>query len=123
MLIDVYFDNTGGNVTNCVWDLMNQFGRVAVCGQIAYYNSGGDVDPIIPFLSKLIYKEVTIKGFVFNNFKRIEEFYSRVGEWVVDGKIELRNTVVKGGLGDIPQAFCDLFVGKNIGKLVVDLTK
>ena len=36
--VDVYFDNVGGSVSNCVLRLMNQGGRVPICGQIASYD-------------------------------------------------------------------------------------
>ena len=102
--------------------MLNAFARVVVCGQIAYYNSGGDAEKIAPFLGSTIYKEVTIRGMYYGNFKHHMQFYSRVGEWIINKEIILKETVVKGGLDAIPQAFCDLFVGKNIGKMVVDLT-
>lgn len=37
--IDVYFDNVGGPVADASLGLMNDFGRVPVCGRIASYNA------------------------------------------------------------------------------------
>ena len=33
--IDVYFDNTGGFLTEAVWPLLNHRARVVLCGQIS----------------------------------------------------------------------------------------
>jgi len=33
--VDVYFDNVGGDVTDAVFRLLNNFARISVCGQIA----------------------------------------------------------------------------------------
>jgi NADPH-dependent curcumin reductase len=37
--IDIYFENVGGAVCNAVLPLLNNFGRVPVCGLIAHYNA------------------------------------------------------------------------------------
>lgn len=36
--IDCFFDNVGGEISSTVMSLMNQFGRVALCGSISTYN-------------------------------------------------------------------------------------
>ncbi len=37
--VDVYFDNVGGPIADAVYSLINNFARISVCGQIAYYNA------------------------------------------------------------------------------------
>ena len=37
--IDIYFENVGGDVSNAVAPLMNEGGRVPICGYISAYNS------------------------------------------------------------------------------------
>ena len=120
--IDFYFDNTGGTVTHATWDLLNDHGRVIVCGQISDYNSGGDTPLIEPILAKLIYREIDIRGILVFNFQNDAQFYSHVGEWIVNKDVIITETVVKGDLNSVPQAFCDLFHGKNVGKMIVDMT-
>ena len=40
--IDAYFENVGGAVQAAVFDLLNPFGRVAMCGMVSQYNEHGD---------------------------------------------------------------------------------
>jgi NADPH-dependent curcumin reductase CurA len=115
--IDVYFDNTGGDVTHAAFDLMNQFGRVAIGGQISMYNlTSTDNAAVPPFLHKLIYKSVNIRGFVVSEYApRFGEFFPVMGEWVKSGKVKYKETILKG-FGEIPNAFVGLFHGSNTGK-------
>ncbi len=39
--IDIYFENVGGKTLDAVVPLMNPFGRIPVCGMIAWYDLGG----------------------------------------------------------------------------------
>jgi len=116
--VDVYFDNTGGMVTDVVFDVLNKFARVAVCGQISMYNS--KETPMVPlFLHKIIYKSVTIRGFVVSDFtSRAADFYRDMTQWVKEGKIKYRETVVDG-FHKLPEAFIGLFHGANTGKALV----
>jgi NADPH-dependent curcumin reductase CurA len=59
--VDLYFDNTGGHVTDAFFDVVRPNGHAAVCGSISAYNAV--TVPLIPsFLSKIIYTSVTVKG-------------------------------------------------------------
>jgi len=50
--IDIYFDNTGGIITDSVWDLVNNFAKVLICGQIAYYDAE-HLPKIDPFFTQI----------------------------------------------------------------------
>jgi len=119
--IDIYFDNTGGIVTESVWDLVNNFAKVLVCGQIAYYNVE-QLPKIEPFLHKIIYKQVTIQGFMVFNFKDFDRFYCEVGGWIVNNKITVEETIYEG-FEKSPEAFFGLFSGQNTGKMLVKCSK
>jgi len=116
--VDLYFDNTGGHVTDAVFPLLNKYARVAVCGQISMYN---EVDPprVPAFLHHLIYKSVTVKGFVVSDFvSQVGRFYDEVPKLLQENKIQYQETVVEG-FDKIPEAFIGLFHGANTGKAVV----
>lgn len=116
--IDFYFDNTGGHVTDAVWPLLNKFGRVAVCGAISMYNETKPADHP-NFLGQLIYKSVTVRGFVVSDFaKEFGRFFEQVPNLVKEGKLKFTETVVDG-FEKIPQSFIGLFQGANTGKAVV----
>ena len=38
-----------------------------------------------------------------------------MAQWIADGKIKSKNTIVKGGLKAAGQALADLFTGANTG--------
>jgi NADPH-dependent curcumin reductase CurA len=60
--IDVYFENVGGEHLVAALELMNTFGRVALCGMISQYNATDRVPG--PYnLGNAIGKEITIRGF------------------------------------------------------------
>lgn len=41
--IDCFFDNVGGELSSVVISLMNDFGRIAVCGSISAYNVNKEI--------------------------------------------------------------------------------
>ena len=116
--VDVYFDNVGGPITDAVFTKLNLDARVAVCGQIAYYN-----DEEVPTgprkLPQLIPVRARVQGLLVGDFAtRFGEASERLAEWVASGELKHRETVVEG-LANAPDAFLGLFSGDNIGKQVV----
>ncbi|WP_136689721.1 NADP-dependent oxidoreductase [Halorhabdus amylolytica] len=120
--IDVYFDNVGGPITDAVFTKLNLDARVAVCGQIAFYNDEGV--PTGPRkLPQLIASRATVQGLLVGDFAtRFEEASQQLGAWVASGDISHRETTVSG-LENAPEAFLGLFSGDNIGKQVVAVSE
>jgi NADPH-dependent curcumin reductase CurA len=120
--VDVYFDNTGGPITDAVFTRLNVDARVAVCGQIAHYNE--ESVPMGPRkLPMLIAPRAKVEGFLVGDYAgRFEEANRKLRQWVDEGVIEHRETVVSG-LESAPEAFLGLFSGANIGKQVVQVTE
>lgn len=123
--IDVYFDNVGGNVRDTVWPLMNEYGRVAVCGQISQYNESATYDATTPGLVgpswfPLLTKSLTVRGFLAGNFlnQRYDDFRRDMSRWVGDGAVVSRDHITEG-FESTPQAFIDMLRGKNFGKTIV----
>jgi NADPH-dependent curcumin reductase CurA len=118
--IDVYFDNTGGYISDAVMPLINTFARISVCGQISSYNEKdmyANLGPRTDFI--LIGKQAKKHGFlVFSYMKRYPEGMKQMGEWIKEGKIKYDETVVEG-FENTGQAFIDMMTGKNIGKMIV----
>jgi NADPH-dependent curcumin reductase CurA len=118
--IDVYFDNVGGALLEAVLNHMHTFGRIAVCGMISQYNKERP-DPGPANLFKLVAKRVRMQGFLVFDYAGIrEQFYQDMGQWLRDGQIKHRETIVRG-LRSAPQAFIDLMRGRHFGKMVVQL--
>lgn len=118
--IDLYFENVGGAHLEAVLNLMNDYGRIAVCGMIDQYNatspSAGPSN-----LSQLIIKKLTMQGFiVFDHWDGYPAFVAQMTQWIQQGKICAEETVYQG-IERAPEAFIGLFTGKNTGKMLVKL--
>ncbi len=120
--IDVYWENVGGQVFKAVLPLMNDFGRIPVCGIIAHYNdielaTGVDRLPMLEGL--VLRRRLTLRGFIVSDFQAdYADFLDDMSRWVSEGKIRYREDFVDG-LDNAPQALVGLLEGQNFGKLIV----
>ena len=119
--VDIYFENVGGLVLNSVLPLMNDFGRIPVCGTIAWYDQKQSEDNMD--LSKvwrsILVKRLSINGFIIlNHWDLYPKFLSEVGPLVNSEKIKYVEDIVDG-IENAPSAFLGLLEGKNLGKLLV----
>lgn len=115
--IDVYFDNTGGPITDAVFPRLNMKARVAVCGQIDQYNTPDATGPRI--LWHLIVKRARAEGFLVSDYaERFPEAQKKIAQWLKEGRLTYRETV-HDGLESTPKAFIGLFTGENTGKMLV----
>lgn len=118
--VDVYFDNVGGSISDSVHANINRLGRIIVCGAISAYN-----DTSIPQGPRvehfLIRKSALMQGFIVGNYaEKFPEGIKYLSEWLVEGQLAYSETIVDG-FDQIPQAFIDLFDGKNKGKMIVKI--
>ena len=117
--IDVYFENTGGPVQNMVFERMNNFGRVVVCGMIADY--GKTQASPGPNWIPLIKKRITVQGFAMpDHFGDVPALLAKLTPYVMKGQIKHRAHVLDG----LESAITGLnlfFTGGNKGKLIVKL--
>lgn len=116
--VDVYFDNVGSYTLDAAMKNINRFGRVINCGAISLYNE--TEQPTGPRLeTTLVKKSVKMQGFIVSNYQDdFKEGIQQLGQWLKEGKLKHEETIVEG-FDEIPQAFIDLFDGKNKGKMVV----
>ncbi len=115
--IDVYFENAGGDLQEAVFPLLNNFGRMILCGMVAEYN---DAKPRPgPNLMAAVRKRLRIEGFIVSDKpERFAEWRELAAPWVAEGSLRYREHVVDG-LENAPEAFIELLRGHNFGKLVV----
>lgn len=116
--VDVYFDNTGGPVTDAVFRRINTGARIALCGQIAQYNDEKvELGPRILF--HLVVKQARAEGFlVFQFADRYGEGIAQMARWLAEDKISYREQIVDG-IENTPSAFLDMMRGANTGKMLV----
>jgi NADPH-dependent curcumin reductase CurA len=118
--VDVYFDNVGGDISDAVLFNINKFSRTINCGAISVYNNTEAPKSISvqPFLVK---KSSLMQGFIVTDYAdKNKEAIQQLSEWLQQEKLHYTETI-KEGFDQIPQAFLDLFEGKNKGKMIVKL--
>jgi NADPH-dependent curcumin reductase CurA len=123
--IDIYFENVGGKVLEAVLPLMNNHGRIPVCGMISWYNAGGlgagaEAALSAPMLWRnILVKFLSVNGFIISNhWDRLPAFLGEVAPKVMSGEIKYVEDIAEG-LENAPEAFMGLLQGKNVGKQIV----
>ena len=118
--VDIYFDNVGGEISDAVLSNINKHARLPVCGAISQYND--TKVPIGPRLQPiLLTKSATMRGFIVSDFSaKFPAAIKQLAVWLKEGKLTYAETIVYG-FDNIPQAFMDLFDGKNAGKMIVKI--
>ena len=124
--IDIYFENVAGKTLDAVLPLMNQFGRIPVCGMISWYNTGNmgadagsNKDKLPKLWRSILVKQLSVNGFIItNHWDLYGQFLREVGPMVACGQIAYEEDIVET-LENAPNAFIGLLSGKNVGKLIV----
>jgi NADPH-dependent curcumin reductase CurA len=117
--IDVYFDNTGGDILGSALFRMNAHGRIVCCGVVSQYDTTkpGGGPRGVPGL--LVNNRVRMEGFlVFDYARRFEEARKQLMSWIDGGELRPRVTEF-GGLENAPNAFVELLAGGTVGTTIV----
>jgi NADPH-dependent curcumin reductase CurA len=115
--IDVYFENVGGGVQAAVFELLNPFARVVMCGMVSQYNEAEL--PSGPNLGFVVGKRVRIEGLIVSDKpERFAEWRALARPWVTDGSLRYREDIYDG-LENAPAALAGILSGQNFGKLLV----
>lgn len=115
---DLYFDNVGGDHLEAALVNMADFGRVVLCGMIDQYNAA--IPPRGPrSLIAAIPKRLTLRGFIVSDHQALRSaFQAEMAGWIREGRITWKETVAEG-IDHAVDAFLGLFIGANIGKMLV----
>jgi len=124
--IDVYFENVGGPVLEAAMSLMNPFGRIPVCGMIAWYNAGslgaearGEGLTAPKLWRTILVNFLSVNGFIISNhWDQYPTFIKEVAPMLKDGRVKYREDITEG-LENAPKAFMELLTGGNQGKAIV----
>lgn len=119
--VDVYFDNVGGDHLEAALDVMNDNGRIALCGAISTMNAGGT--PAGPDnMANIITRGLTLRGFTIgHHLDAAPQFSQLMTRWFSEGKIAHDETIVEG-IENSVDAFLDMMHGANTGKMLVRIT-
>lgn len=118
--VDIYFDNVGGEISDAVLENINKYARIPVCGTISTYNA--TETPVGPRPQTILIKSsARMQGFIVSDFAdKFQLAMTQLGIWFKEGKLSYSETIVEG-FDNIPQAFINLFAGKNEGKMIVKI--
>lgn len=117
--IDVFFDNTGGEIFEACLHRMNVFGRIACCGAVSQYDGAAPSHGPRGIPGLVVTKRLTLRGFVVMDFDdRREHALAELHEWVAAGRLKIHEDVIDG-LANAPAALIGLLAGENRGKRIV----
>ncbi|MGD8418053.1 MAG: NADP-dependent oxidoreductase, partial [Pseudomonadales bacterium] len=116
--IDIYFDNVGGETLDLCLARIRDRARVVLCGGISRYNATGELAGPKNYFN-LVFRRARMEGFIVLDYAaRFPEAARQMREWMREGRLRQRVTVVEG-FQELPRALIRLFEGYNIGKLMV----
>ncbi|MEJ2036196.1 MAG: NADP-dependent oxidoreductase [Maritimibacter sp.] len=122
--IDIYFENVGGKVLQAVLPEMNVFGRIAICGMVAWYDQTGlgqdsPRDQLPWAWRNMLVNRLSVAGFIISDhFDRFADFLKDVGPMFAAGQIRHTEDVAEG-LENAPEVFMSMLKGGNFGKQIV----
>ena len=118
--LDIIFDNSGGDVMNESLKLIGMNGIVLLCGSTSQYFEDEMKGP-----SNYIWlgtMRASLQGFVIFDYEsRYDEARINLAKWFKDNKIKMPNHIIESSIESFPSAFEDLFDGKNLGKMMLQL--
>lgn len=124
--VDIYFENVGGKVLEAVMPLMNNFGRIPICGMISWYNGSGAGSSAQGLSGAAIWRTILVKflnvnGFIISNhFDQLPQFLTEIAPKVASGELKYLEDMAEG-LENAPAAFASMLTGGNTGKQIVKL--
>ncbi|EME42631.1 hypothetical protein DOTSEDRAFT_64408 [Dothistroma septosporum NZE10] len=119
-LIDVFFDNVGGEILDLALSRAKPHSRFVICGGISQYNTKNAQGPKNYLM--IISMRIRMEGFIVTDYeKQYESARRELAQWLGEGKIKRQETVIKGGIEKMPEALRALYDGVNTGKLMVEV--
>jgi len=117
--IDVYFDNTGGDILGSALFRMKVHGSIVCCGAVSQYDTTSPSGSPRGIPGLLVNNRVRMEGFlVFDYADRYDEARADMTRWIERGELVPRVTEFQG-LESAPRAFVELLHGDTIGTTIV----
>ncbi|KAJ6133257.1 Alcohol dehydrogenase C-terminal [Penicillium samsonianum] len=118
--IDIFYDNVGGEVLDLALLCANKNARFVMCGGVSQYNEKEVQGP--KNYTMLWTMRIRMEGFlIFDHLDKIPEVRRKLSQWLVEGRLQRRETIVRGGLSQAETALMQLYHGMNTGKLLVEV--
>ena len=117
--IDIYFDNTGGEILGGALRRMKPHGRIVCCGVVSQYDTGNPAPGPRGIPGLLVNNRVRMEGFlVFDYADRYAEGRAQMKAWVDSGELKPLQDEFHG-LEEAPRAFIDMLAGGNVGTRII----
>ena len=117
--IDIYFDNTGGEILGGALRRMKPHGRIVCCGVVSQYDTGNPAPGPRGIPGLLVNNRVRMEGFlVFDYADRYGEARASMRKWVEAGRLKPLQDEFHG-LEEAPRAFVDMLAGGNVGTRII----
>jgi NADPH-dependent curcumin reductase CurA len=118
--INAAFDNVGGAILDAMLANMAHYGRIAVCGMVAGYDSDAAMAGPAHF-DQILMRRLRVEGFFIPDFlHRGAEFMPQLREWLDDGRLDVRFDETHG-LDNVLTAYHRMLTGRSTGKVIVRL--
>jgi NADPH-dependent curcumin reductase CurA len=117
--VDVLFENVGGPVMDAAIGRLNDFARIAFCGNVSQYN---ETEPYgLKRVRDLLMRRVTLQAFVIADRRDYwPAALADLTRWRAEGRLRGREDVAEG-LENAPAAFVRMLTGGNLGKQLVHI--
>ncbi len=118
--VNVFFDNTGGEIADVVIRQMAWFGRVIQCGTMAI--AAWVPNPVGPRNEReILTRRLRIEGFViFDHRARFDATAAELARLLSVGELRYAEDIVTD-IATAPQALVDVYEGRNKGKKLIKL--
>ncbi|MBS0388106.1 MAG: NADP-dependent oxidoreductase [Proteobacteria bacterium] len=119
--VDIFFDNTAGEIADAVWPHLNLRGRIIQCGTAAV--GSWDPLPVAPRRERAVLtKRLRHEGFIiFDHLERFPAVIAQLSRWQREGTLVFHEDIVTG-LDAAPDALTSIFRGENRGKKMVRIS-
>ena len=116
--VDVYFDNTGGDILQTALFAMKMKGRVSCCGAVSMYDGKPSPGPFgVPGL--LVTKRLRMEGFIVSDYRDLDnDAYHDLSMWAKQGELKVVEDIIDG-LENAPRGLIGLLAGENRGKRMI----
>lgn len=120
--VDVYYDNTSGDISEAVLDNYNDYARVAVIGRMAISHlTDTRLDVGRRENNAILSKRLLKQGFVLlDHREKFRGAFMLMARWIREGKLKLKEDVLEG-IERVPEAFFRVLDGTSDGKQLVKL--
>jgi len=120
--IDIYFDNTGGDIFEACLFQMKLRGRIVCCGAVSQYDGAPAPHGPRGVPGLIVVKRLRVEGFVVMDFyDQREKALAELKSWVEGGKLKVQEDVIDG-IENLPRALIGLLAGENRGKRMVRIS-